>query len=77
VVADGVLEENEALAVEIEEVGGDGAEHVRSPWTVEWVSSVVLTAGVVEDGEKPDHRLVGAGVARELETDVLHPLPVA
>ena len=60
-VADGVLEEGEAVGVEGEEVRDQGAEHVRGARAVVEVAAVVAAARVVEDGEEPDDGLVGAG----------------
>jgi hypothetical protein len=51
VVADGVLEEGEAVWVEGEEVRDQRAEHVRGSRAVVEVAAVVAAARVVEDGE--------------------------
>jgi len=76
VVADGVLEEGEAIGAEGEEVRDEGAEHVRGARPVVEVAAVVAAARVVEDGEEADDGLVGAGFSGQLEAEIFYPPPV-
>jgi hypothetical protein len=60
----GFDEEREPLIIE-RDIGTEGMQELRRPWTVRGIAAVALPAGVVEERENLHDARVGAGGRRE------------
>jgi hypothetical protein len=67
------LEQAEAAWVDGEDRRDDSVEHFRRPRPVFEVSPVVLTAGVVKEGEKANYGQIGTTAFSDVESKRINP----